>query len=223
MDKNKILDYVMKTPYNTNIAILDSMIMSLLAENKVADSAESLSNALAEGKDVILTADIETISPVVVKAESKLDLNKKSIKAQDNSSEYYMIKAEGDGAIVTISGNGIISAGASQQAIPVTAANGGKVIIKDGTYLCKGQMQCVYANGGKVEIYGGTYGTVSGESVKDLLNVQNTHEVTDIQVYGGRFIGRDPALGDDALGGTFVAPGYKSVEVVSGIFEVVKE
>ena len=26
---------------------------------------------------------------------------------------------------------------ASQQAIPVTAANGGKVIIKDGTYLCK--------------------------------------------------------------------------------------
>ena len=48
MDKNKILDYVMKTPYNTNIAILDSMIMSLLAENKIADSAESLSNALAE-------------------------------------------------------------------------------------------------------------------------------------------------------------------------------
>lgn len=223
MDKNKILDYVMKTPYNTNIAILDSMIMSLLAENKIADSAESLSNALAESKDVILTANIETTSPIVVKAESTLNLNKKSIKAQDNSSEYYMIKAEGEGAVVTISGNGIISAGASQQAIPVTAANGGKVIIKDGTYLCKGQMQCVYANGGKVEIYGGTYGTVSGESVKDLLNVQNTHEVTDIQVYGGRFIGRDPALGDDALGGTFVAPGYKSVEVESGIFEVVKE
>ena len=84
-------------------------------------------------------------------------------------------------------------------------------------------MQCVYANGGKVEIYGGTYGTVAGEEVKDLLNVQNTHEVTDIQVYGGRFIGRDPALGDDALGGSFVAPGYKSVEVEPGIFEVVKE
>ena len=137
MDKNKILDYVMKTPYNTNIAILDSMIMSLLAENKIADSAESLSNALAEGKDVILTADVETTSPIVVKAESKLDLNKKSIKAQDNSSEYYIIKAEGEGAVVTISGNGIISAGASQQAIPVTAANGGKVIIKDGTYDVK--------------------------------------------------------------------------------------
>ena len=59
MDKNKILDYVMKTPYNTNIAILDSMIMSLLAENKVADSAESLSNALAEGKDVILEIEIQ--------------------------------------------------------------------------------------------------------------------------------------------------------------------
>lgn len=223
MDKNKILDYVMKTPYNTNIAILDSMIMSLLAENKIADSAKSLGDALAEGKDVILTANVETTSPIVVKAESKLDLNKKTIKAQDNSAEYYMIKAEGEGAVVTISGNGIISAGASQQAIPVTAANGGKVIIKDGTYLCKGQMQCVYANGGKVEIYGGTYGTVSGESVKDLLNVQNTHEVTDIQVYGGRFIGRDPALGDDALGGTFVAPGYKSIEVEAGVFEVVKE
>ena len=223
MDKNKIFDYVLKTPHNTNISVINSMIMALLAENRVADSAESLSSALTEGKEAILTADIETSSPIVINKEAALDLNKKTIKAQDGIAEYYMIKAEGEGAVITISGEGIISAGASQQAIPVTAANGGKAIIKSGTYLAKGQMQCVYANGGKVEIYGGTFSVVDGEKVKDLLNVQNMGQVTDIQVYGGRFIGRDPALGDDALGGSFVAPGYKSVEVEPGIFEVVKE
>ena len=222
MDKNKILDYVMKTPHNTNPAVLESMIMSLLAQNKIVESEEALSEAFAEGKDVILTSNIETTAPVLVNGKSILDLNKKTIQAQADSEEYYMIKADGEGAVVTISGEGVISAGDSVQAIPVTVANSGKAIIKGGTYLCKGQMQCVYANGGKVEIYGGTYGAVAGEEVKDLLNVQNTHEVTDIQVYGGRFIGRDPALGDDALGGSFVAPGYKSVEVEPGVFEVVK-
>lgn len=221
MNKNIIIDYVMKTPQNTNPAILNDMLMALMTEGKVADTEEALITGFSEGKDVILTTDVETASPILITKDSTLDLNRKTIKAQDDSSEYYMLKA--DGATITISGNGIVSAGASEQAIPVTATNGGKAIIKGGTFLCKGQMQCVYANGGKVEIYGGTYGTVAGEEVKDLLNVQNTHEVTDIQVYGGRFIGRDPALGDDALGGSFVAPGYKSVEVEPGIFEVVKE
>lgn len=221
MNKNTIIDYVMKTPQNTNPAILNDMLMALMAEGKVADTEEALVDSFSEGKDVVLAKDIETTAPILITKDSTLDLNRKTIKAQEGSSEYYMLKA--DGATITISGNGTVSAGASEQAIPVTATNGGKAIIKSGTFLCKGQMQCVYANGGKVEIYGGTYGTVAGEEVKDLLNVQNTHEVTDIQVYGGRFIGRDPALGDDALGGSFVAPGYKSIEVEPSIFEVVKE
>lgn len=220
MNKNTIIDYVMKTPQNTNPAILNDMLMALMVEGKAADTEEALVAGFSEGKDVVLAKDVETTAPILVTKDSTLDLNRKTIKAQEGSSEYYMLKA--DGATITISGNGTVTAGASVQAIPVTATNGGKAIINGGTFLCKGQMQCVYANGGKVEIYGGTYGAVNGEEVKDLLNVQNTHDVTDIQVYGGRFIGRDPALGDDALGGSFVAPGYMSIEVEPGIFEVVK-
>ena len=220
MNKNTIINYVMKTPQNTNPAILNDMLMALMVEGKAADTEEALVAGFSEGKDVVLAKDVETTAPILVTKDSTLDLNRKTIKAQEGSSEYYMLKA--DGATITISGNGTVTAGASVQAIPVTATNGGKAIINGGTFLCKGQMQCVYANGGKVEIYGGTYGAVSGEEVKDLLNVQNTHDVTDIQVYGGRFIGRDPALGDDALGGSFVAPGYMSIEVEPGIFEVVK-
>lgn len=220
MNKNTIIDYVMKTPQNTNPAILNDMLMALMVEGKAADTEEALVAGFSEGKDVVLAKDVETTAPILVTKDSTLDLNRKTIKAQEGSSEYYMLKA--DGATITISGNGTVTAGASVQAIPVTATNGGKAIINGGTFLCKGQMQCVYANGGKVEIYGGTYGAVDGEEVKDLLNVQNTHDVTDIQVYGGRFIGRDPALGDDALGGSFVAPGYMSIEVEPGIFEVVK-
>lgn len=220
MNKNTIIDYVMKTPQNTNPAILNDMLMALMVEGKVADTEEALVAGFSEGKDVVLAKDVETTAPILVTKDSTLDLNRKTIKAQEGSSEYYMLKA--DGATITISGNGTVTADASVQAIPVTATNGGKAIINGGTFLCKGQMQCVYANGGKVEIYGGTYGAVDGEEVKDLLNVQNTRDVTDIQVYGGRFIGRDPALGDDALGGSFVAPGYMSIEVEPGIFEVVK-
>lgn len=32
-----------------------------------------------------------------------------------------------------------------------------------------------------------------------------------IKVYGGTFVGQNPADGDDALGGSFVADGYEAV------------
>lgn len=43
-----------------------------------------------------------------------------------------------------------------------------------------------------------------------VLNVKNGSG-GKITCYGGFFVGRDPALGDDADGGTFVADGYVSV------------
>lgn len=48
-------------------------------------------------------------------------------------------------------------------------------------------------------------------------------KVEDIQVYGGTFYGWSPAQGDDNLGGSFVAPGYKVIEIGEKVYRVVKE
>lgn len=217
MTKEKILAYLAETPYNTNPAIVRQMLDELLNTSLVA-SKEDLVAAFEKGGKVALADNVTVDADIVITSNTEFDMNGKELIAADNHSGWYMLKA--DNAELVISGKGLISAGNSEKAIPVTATNGAKVIINDGEFACKGDLQCVYANGGKVEIHGGIYRVVEGEATKDLLNVQNTKEVTDIQVYGGTFIGRNPALGDDALGGSFVAEGKKVVEIEPGVFKV---
>lgn len=217
MTKEKILAYLAETPYNSNPAIVSQMLDELLNTSLVT-SKEDLVAAFEKGGKVALANNVTVDADIVITSNTELDMNGKELIAADNHSGWYMLKA--DNAELVISGKGLLSAGNSEKAIPVTATNGAKVIINDGEFACKGNLQCVYANGGKVEIYGGIYRTVEGEATKDLLNVQNTKKVTDIQVYGGTFIGRNPALGDDALGGSFVAEGKKVVEIEPGVFKV---
>ena len=217
MTKEKFLAYLAETPHNTNPAIVGQMIDELLNTSMVS-SKEELISALEKGGAVALANDVEMETQALITADTQLDLNGKKIIASDSHDGWYMLKA--DGANLVISGNGLISVGNSEKAIPVTATNGANVTILDGEYACRGDLQCVYANGGKVEIHGGLYRVVEGQEVKDLLNVQNTKEVTDIQVYGGTFVGRDPALGDDAMGGSFVAEGHRSVNMGNNIFVV---
>lgn len=217
MTKEKILAYLAETPHNTSPMIISQMIDELLNTSLVS-SKEELITALEKGGDIALTNDIEVDADIVITANTKLDMNGKKLIAAENHSGWYMLKA--DNAELVISGKGLISAGNSEKAIPITATNNAKVIILDGEYACRGDLQCVYANGGKIEIHGGLYRVVEGQEIKDLLNVQNTKNVADIQVYGGTFVGRDPALGDDALGESFVAEGYRSVNIGNNTFVV---
>ena len=219
MNKKRIIDYVLKAPKITNPAILSDMLDQLM-KNKPVATAEELKEALSAGGEVVLMNDIKMNEEIIINKDTTLDLNGKEIIAEEAYTGWYLLKA--DGAKLTIDGKGCISAGASEKAIPVTSTNGAEVKILGGQYKCRGEHQCVYSNGGLVEIYGGTYSVVEGDTAKDLLNVQNTHQVTDIQVYGGTFIGRDPKLGDDALGGNFVAEGYESIEIKKDKFEVKK-
>lgn len=219
MTKEKILAYLAETPHNTNPAIVSQMLDELLNTSLVA-SKEDLVVAFEKGGKVALVDNVTVDADIIITSNTELDMNGKELVAADNHSGWYMLKA--DNAELVISGKGLLSAGNSEKAIPVTATNGAKVIINDGEFACRGQQQCVYSNGGTVDIYGGTYRAVEGDETKDLLNVQNTKNVTDIRVYGGTFIGRDPALGDDNLGGSFVAEGYRSVEIEKGVFKVMK-
>ena len=71
----------------------------------------------------------------------------------------------------------------------------------------------IYSGSAKVTITGGTFASEKPYNGKYfVLNVQQTTGANGFfTVSGGTFIGQDPADGDDALGGSYLAEGYVSV------------
>ena len=137
------------------------------------------------------------------------------------------------GATLTIVGEGTIDAtGADDTTVPVAAMEeGAAVVVESGTIVVgTAKESCLFAgNGGKVTVNGGTFINESDEEYAYgggaplTVNVSNSAAVTDLVVYGGKFIGRSPALGDDNLGGTFLAEGYGVVAATEGgrtVYEV---
>jgi hypothetical protein len=88
----------------------------------------------------------------------------------------------------------------------------------------------IYAsNGGKVYIYGGEFkacemkdGVPGTKQTYSALNIKDADRgISEILVYGGKFYGFDPGNNTSEGDNTnFVAPGYKSVEVETGVWEV---
>ena len=131
------------------------------------------------------------------------------------------------GGSLTITGNGTIDASnASDYVVPVSVmGENGSVVIESGTFIVDTPREsCVFAMGGSVAIYDGTFINRSsdylyGDGEALTLNLSNGTPGT-ITVYGGTFEGRDPAAGDDHLGGTFVADGYHSNRVSENTYVV---
>ena len=100
-------------------------------------------------------------------------------------------------------------------------ADGGKVIIKDGTFHtgkdAKGDgNDTIYTkNGGTVDIYGGTFSTeaICSSYEPDQYSVLNENDANrnTIKVYGGTFVKFDPANNSSEGKGTnFVQSGYET-------------
>ena len=173
---------------------------------------------LAGGK-LVIASNLDYANTILAtEGTSNLEVN--ATLSATNASDWYLVKAGSNGksgVVLNISGTGTLSSGTSEHCIPVTSDYGAQVNISGGNYKCYGDGECVYANRtGKVSISGGTFGVREGDTVKYLLNVQNEQQVTDIQCTGGTFYGKNPANGDDAKGGSFVASGYTSTETSSG-------
>ena len=108
----------------------------------------------------------------------------------------------------------------------------GKIKVTGGTFsVTEGEGQVAYVGGalatnGSIEVTGGVFTICDKASGAkgDVFNVQNTLNVTQIQVFGGSF-SKDLDLGDDVIGPTFVAPGYECVEDSStpGLWTVQKK
>lgn len=224
MTKQQILEYILKTPNNTNPNVLAPMIDSLIGNTEKVDDFSGAVTAIKSGKNLVLSKNINADDEVTADGAVNVEvsLNGKELKASAQCGNWLLCAQ--NGAKMVIDGKGLVSVGDSEKAIPVSAYHNAEITILNGTFESKQNSQCVYCENSHVDIYGGEYRFKGEHDASDtLLNVKNTCKVTDIQVYGGTFYGWSPEQGDDHLGGSFAAPGYKVVEIGEKIYKVVKE
>lgn len=203
---------------------------------------EALTAAIANGVSKIdLTQDINVSGTLQVKAgeTTTINLNGHKLTRDNAETASYFLRAEGEGTVLILEGNGQVGDENNEKTIPVAATNGGKVIINGGTYVGgvnKGgadeALECIYAVGenSMVEIHGGYFKTTACRDKSKIKNVncpdygwyyvvnkQNASHV-NVAIYGGEFENYNPAWGDDAdaqeVPTSFLAPGYKSVKSV---------
>lgn len=175
---------------------------------------ENLKEALlnsASGR-VALVNDVSVVEQISVTRDCELDLNDRTLTFENSKSNAPITCDEGT---LTVKG-GTLDATKKSSVVPICAW-GGKLVLEDVTVLANSNTEsCVFCNSGEVVINSGKYinksadGYVYGEGAPLVLNVRNGSG-GKITCYGGFFVGRDPALGDDADGGTFVADEYVSV------------
>lgn len=182
----------------------------------VADEA-ALTEALANGKDVVLSDDVTLTSYVNINSAEEIDitLNGNDITREDGTALYVNNKD----AVVNITGEGNVTG------VDGVYVNAGTVNIYGGTYTNNGNVTIyAFTEDAVINIYGGTFSSNSPDGTdKWVLNLKDGSNAT-INVYGGTFINFDPANNTSEGAGTnFVAEGYKSVDNGDGTWTVVAE
>ena len=130
-----------------------------------------------------------------------------------------------DGGYLTVNGNGSVLA-KENDCYAADVRDGAHLIIEDGFW--RGNITVAYAYEGTIEVKGGEFDVIQLDPThKDKRFMLNCFDAnykagkSKIIVSGGKFHGFDPgnnlAEGPDT---NFLAPGYKSVEVEEGVFEV---
>ena len=207
------------------VTILENIVLKAETEKIIADIDNMKANDTKEVKfptDVVLT---EKSISIKAKTTVTMDLNNKEIKAQAPNLDAILVE---DGAILTINGNGLVSAANGGNGYPIIA--NGTLIINGGEFKSGYDSEqltnaCVYARGnGIIEIHGGRFETADGTFV--LNKKDSDRETTTIKVYGGEFVNFVPSNNASEIPNeNFVAEGYKVESFVEGdktIYKVVK-
>ena len=187
----------------------------------------AVKNAEANGKTVVLLKDVEVgeagsaATGLVVSGTLTVDFNGFTVS---NVGTGYAVVVSGSDAKVTLidsseeqTGGIYGGSGGDNQALRVES--GATLDIYGGNYNVggdaqgKGNSTVAIRTNSTVNIYGGRFASEKAYKGKYfVLNVQQTTGASGfIKVYGGTFVGQNPADGDDALGGSFVADGYEAV------------
>lgn len=183
--------------------------------------------AEANGKTVVLLKDVEVgeagnaATGLVVSGTVTVDFNGFTVS---NVGTGYAVVVSGSDAKVTLidsskeqTGGIYGGSGGNNQALRVQ--DGAKVEIYGGNYNVGGDPQgegnstVAISTDSVVYIYGGRFASEKAYKGKYfVLNIQQTTGAKgEFKVFGGTFVGQNPADGDDALGGSFVAKGYEAV------------
>ena len=183
-----------------------------------------LKTLFAVGGSATLMADITVPESVILKGNKIVNLNLGGKTLTYAGTQNALFRVE-EGTLV-IDGDGSITGGgdeANERVMFLAKGAESHLIIRNGSFKmgkCTASehdwYDCVYAlNDGKIDIYGGTFETEATRpnGKRYIINVNNQNPGV-VNVYGGKFIGYDPKTGDDYLGGSFLAPGYKSTEVL---------
>lgn len=186
----------------------------------------AVKNAEANGKTVVLLKDVEvgeagsTATGLVVSGTLTVDFNGFTVS---NVGTGYAVVVSGSDAKVTLidsskeqTGGIYGGSGGNNQALRVQ--DGAKVEIYGGNYNVGGDPQgegnstVAISTDSVVYIYGGRFASEKAYKGKYfVLNIQQTTGAKgEFKVFGGTFVGQNPADGDDALGGSFVAKGYEA-------------
>ena len=182
--------------------------------------------AEANGKTVVLLKDVEVgeagnaATGLVVSGTVTVDFNGFTVS---NVGTGYAVVVSGSDAKVTLidsskeqTGGIYGGSGGDNQALRVE--NGATLDIYGGNYNVGGDPQgegnstVAISTDSVVYIYGGRFASEKAYKGKYfVLNIQQTTGAKgEFKVFGGTFVGQNPADGDDALGGSFVAKGYEA-------------
>ena len=216
-DENKM--YIMLEP---------GVLTEIAAEDVGVKTLEALTEAIAAGGEVVVSASIDAPTGFAITADTTIVNNGEITIKEDTEGSGVFTVTNGT---LTLDGKGTIDGlGKNDWSIAVWAKENGKVIINNGYFTNVGaksvedseHFDLIYASGNaQVEINGGEF---KCETPKWTLNIKDKDRATaSIVVKGGKFHGFNPSdCASEGPNTNFVAPGYKVVEE-NGVFTVMPE
>lgn len=216
-DENKM--YIMLEP---------GVLTEIAAEDVGVETLEALTEAIAAGGEVVVSASIDAPTGFAITADTTVVNNGEITVKEDTEGNGVFTVTNGT---LTLDGKGTINGlGKNDWSIAIWAKENGKVIINNGYFTNVGaksiedseHFDLIYASGNaQVEINGGEF---KCETPKWTLNIKDKDRSTaSIIVKGGKFHQFNPSnCTSEGSNTNFVAPGYKVVEE-NGVFTVMPE
>ena len=206
------------------IMLEPGVLTEIAAEDVGVETLEALTEAIAAGGEVVVSASIDAPTGFTITADTTIVNNGEITIKEDTEGNGVFLVTNGT---LTLDGKGTINGlGNNIWSIAVWVKENGKLVINDGYFTNVGayseedseHFDLIYAaDNAQIEINGGEF---KCETPKWTLNIKNnSRETASIVVKGGKFHGFNPAEAEE---GNFVAPGYKVVEE-NGVFTVMPE
>ena len=195
----------------------------------VVDNEAALLAAGKTGGNVKLAGDIVLSEGLVVENNLTIDLNGYTIENTtplwDEESKVYAVITVTDGTLIMSDSSAektgtVASLENDSYAIDVWGENG-KVVINSGNYI--GNLSAIYLKEGTATINGGHFDLLqkyNGES-RYLLNAYDANDSAIFTVYGGEFVGFDPATSICGTGEVVLGAGCTST-LNNGVYTVAK-